>query len=203
MVPQPDLRQPARSSVKDKADLRKTLAARRHAAFKADGDASARLAKIFLNDGPLVPKGAVVAGFWPIKTEIDVRPLMDHLRGLGAQLALPYAPDRLGALDFRRYDGGPPVAVDAWGIPSPAKDAPVLRPEIVLVPLLGFDRHGARIGYGAGLYDRALTQLRQGGDVLAIGVGYEAQEVDEIPREAHDALLDCVITEEGVKLRAL
>jgi len=189
--------------LEDKSDLRKTLAARRQAAFEADGDAGAHLAQAFQTDGPPVPKGVVVAGFWPIKTEVDVRPLMDHLRGLGAQLALPNAPDRLGGLDFRRYDGGPPEAVDAWAIPAPAKDAKVLRPDIVLVPLLGFDRHGGRIGYGAGLYDRALTQLRQGGTVIAVGVGYAAQEVDEIPREAHDALLDWVITEEGVKLRAL
>jgi len=188
--------------LEDKTTLRKTLAARRQAAFEASDDVGIRLAQVFQTNGPPVPQGAVVAGFWPIKTEIDVRPLMDHLRGLGAQLALPYAPDRLGGLDFRRYDGGPPEAVDAWGIPSPAKDAPGLRPDIVLVPLLGFDRHGARIGYGAGLYDRALTQLRQGGTVIAVGVGYAAQEVDEIPREAHDALLDWVITEEGVKFHA-
>jgi len=187
--------------VKDKAELRKTLAARRQVAFEADGDAGARLAQVFQNHGPPVAKGAVVAGFWPIKTEIDVRPLMEHLRGAGAQLALPYAPDRLGGLDFKRYDGGPPRGVDAWGIPAPAKNAQVLRPDIVLVPLLGFDRQGGRIGYGAGLYDRALTQLRQGGAVSAIGVGYAVQEVGEIPREAHDALLDWVITEEGVKLR--
>lgn len=191
--------------MEDKATLRKTLMERRREAFKADlaagGEAGARLADHFFREGPKVPDGAVVAGFWPFRTEIDVRPLMERLRTKGAQITLPHAPDRLGHLDFRRYDGGPPRAMDAWGLPAPELSAPVLRPDIVLAPLLGFDRKGARIGYGAALYDGALTTLRQTGTVVAVGVGFAVQEVDVIPREAHDALLDWIITEEGVKLR--
>jgi 5-formyltetrahydrofolate cyclo-ligase len=187
--------------VDNKAALRKALAARRRDAFEKDGHAGERLRDVFLRDGPEVPTGAVVSGFWPFGTEIDVRPLMEHLRGAGAILALPHAPDRLGHLDFRRYDGGSPAAKDAWGMPAPAADAERLRPAIVLTPLLGFDRVGGRIGYGAGLYDRALKRLRDEGPVLAVGLCFASQEVGEIPREPHDELLDWVITEEGVKLR--
>jgi len=191
--------------LEDKATLRKTLMERRREAFQADlaagSAAGQRLMDHFFREGPNVPENAVVAGFWPFRTEIDVRPLMERLRAKGAQIALPHAPDRLGHLDFRRYDGGPPRAMDAWGLPAPELSAPALTPDIVLAPLLGFDRKGGRIGYGAALYDRALTALRANGTVVAVGVGFAVQEVDEIPREAHDVLLDWIITEEGVKLR--
>lgn len=187
--------------MEDKAALRKTLSAKRREAFEADGGAGEKLADAFFSEGPKVTPGMTVSGYWPFRTEIDVRPLMERLRGLGATLALPHAPDRLGHLDFRRYDGGPPRGIDAWGMPAPAGDAPIMRPDLVLTPLLGFDASGGRIGYGAALYDGALRRLRAEGPVVAVGVAFAAQEVSEIPREAHDEPLDWVITEKGVKVR--
>ena len=185
-----------------KTNLRKDLAARRVVAAKADPKAGARLAEIFLKEGPEVAEGMVVAGIWPIRTEIDIRVLMDQLAVAGVHLALPHAPDREGRLDFRQYDGGRPPAMDAWGIPSPSKDASILLPDLVLVPLLGFDRRGGRLGYGAGLYDRAIARLKaQKRRVVTVGVGFADQEVDAVPREDHDVLLDWVITEDGVAVR--
>ena len=155
-----------------------------------------------MKDGPEVAEGMVVAGIWPIRTEIDIRGLMGQLAAAGAKLALPHAPDREGRLDFRQYDGGKPPEMDAWGIPSPSKDALILLPDLVLVPLLGFDRRGGRLGYGAGLYDRALARVKaQKRRVVTVGVGFAEQEVDDVPREEHDVLLDWVITEEGVVVR--
>ncbi len=184
-----------------KAELRKTLAARRKHAVREN--AGERLADVFLEHGPKIPNGTIVAGFWPIRSEIDVRVLMERLQSAGAQLALPRAPDRLGQINFHHYDGGTPPGADAWGIPAPMPDAPVLRPQVVLVPLLGFDAKGGRIGYGAGIYDQALNRLRASGLVLAVGLAFSCQEVDEVPVEPHDAVLDWVITEEGVRVRPL
>ncbi len=184
-----------------KAELRKDLAARRlEAAGKIDA-AGERLAEVFLDYGPQIPDKSIMAGYWPIRSEIDVRPLMERLRAAGVGLALPAAQDRLGGLVFRRYEGGTPPAKDAWGIPAPAATAPIVRPHVVLVPLLGFDTGGGRLGYGAGIYDGALNRLRASGPVVAIGVGFGCQQVKKVPHEAHDALLDWVITDQGVRVR--
>ena len=187
--------------MENKTILRKALAAQRREAFESNSQVGEKLAEVFLCDGPEIPSDRVLAAYWPIRTEIDTRPLMVRLLTAGVQLALPFAPDRLGHLNFKRYDGGPPLGRDAWDIPAPAANAPILRPNIVLAPVLGFDAAGGRIGYGAGLFDRALNRLRASGPVLAVGLAFACQEVEEIPREPHDAVLDWVVTEEGVKVR--
>jgi len=186
----------------NKTNLRKDLAARRTIAAEANADAGKTVADIFFAEGPSISEGMIIAGVWPIRTEIDIRGLMERLRDAGATITLPHAPDRAGALDFRLYDGGTPPAMDAWGIPAPLRTAPVLLPDLVLVPLLGFDLEGGRLGYGAGLYDRTLERLRaQKRRVVTVGVGFAVQEVAKVPREDHDVKLDWVITEEGVKVR--
>jgi 5-formyltetrahydrofolate cyclo-ligase len=86
-----------------------------------------------------------------------------------------------------------------YGIPEPSKDWPLAYPKILLVPLLAFDSHGHRLGYGGGYYDRTLDFLRANSTVHAVGVAYAGQEVDALPREDHDHPLDAVITENGVR----
>ncbi|HHN66425.1 MAG TPA: 5-formyltetrahydrofolate cyclo-ligase, partial [Thermopetrobacter sp.] len=83
----------------------------------------------------------------------------------------------------------------AFGVPVPSEDAPSLRPAVVLVPLLAFSRAGHRLGYGGGYYDRTLADLRAGGGVLAVGLAYAEQELEELPVTAEDAPLDTIITE--------
>ncbi len=186
-----------------KTALRKDLvAARRIAASAENGRAGAALARMFLREGPEIPPGTVVSAFWPIKTEINVLPLMDKLREATATLCLPVAPDRLGDVEFRRYDAGTAMTEDAWGIPGPDFEADVLVPEVMLVPLLGFDVQGGRIGYGAGIYDRVIEKFRHNNaEVVVVGIAYAAQEVARVPMTNGDQLLDWVITEKGVKLR--
>lgn len=193
-----------------KAALRKDLiAARRIAANGENGRAGASLARVFLREGPEISPGTVISAFWPIKTEINVVPLMDKLAEAEASICLPVAPDRFGDVEFRRYGPGTAMTADAWGIPGPDFESEVLTPQVMLVPLLGFDSAGGRIGYGAGIYDRAIAKFRAGlranggpnGGLVTVGIAYAAQEVARVPMEASDQRLDWVITEKGVKAR--
>ncbi len=185
----------------DKAALREKFTALRAAAALTGDEAARRLALAFLGEGPEVRPGMVVAGFWPIRTEIDVRPLLDALPSRGAVLALATTTAKARRLVFRQYMGGFPSARDVWDIPVPPEGAPELEPDIVLVPGLAFDAGGHRLGYGAGNYDRTLTALRASGQVIAVGVAYAEQVIERLPIEDHDAPLDWIITPEGVVRR--
>lgn len=145
-----------------------------------------------------LPAGAVVAGYWPLRDELDPRPAMRGLARRGHPLALPVvvAPDR--ALVFRAWCAGDPLAGDALGLSAPLATASAVRPDVVLVPLLAFDRHGRRLGYGAGYYDRTLAALRAQGQVLAMGLAYAAQEMPEVAGDGDDQPLDGIVTERGI-----
>ncbi|QUD86585.1 5-formyltetrahydrofolate cyclo-ligase [Phenylobacterium montanum] len=145
----------------------------------------------------LLGRFAVVSGYHPLGGEIDPRPLMARLQAAGATLALPVTLDRDAPLIFRRYWPGEPVHPDAIGVPSPAPEAAEVRPDLVITPLVAFDRRGARMGQGGGFYDRTLAALRARGPVFALGLAYAGQEVARIPGEAHDQMLDAILTETG------
>jgi 5-formyltetrahydrofolate cyclo-ligase len=100
---------------------------------------------------------------------------------------------------FRAWKPGDPLVVGRFNIPEPDDKARERRPDLVLVPLLAFDRDGHRLGYGAGYYDRYLREARAKRTVYAIGIAYAGQEVDELPRHDADEVLDAVVTESGVK----
>jgi 5-formyltetrahydrofolate cyclo-ligase len=138
---------------------------------------------------------AVVSGFMPLKSEINPLPLMRKLQDAGAALALPVVAGKGQPLVMRAWRFGAPLASGVWGIREPMPDAPAVDPDILLVPLLAFDRRGHRLGYGAGYYDRTLAALRAKKPVVAIGLGYAAQEVDRVPVTPRDERLDLVLTE--------
>lgn len=139
--------------------------------------------------------GAVVAGYWPLGGEIDPRPLMAALAGLGCRLALPVVVARAAPLEFRAWAEGEPLEAGPHGTAHPPTTAPRLRPDVVLVPLLGFDRGGWRLGYGGGYYDRTLQSLRETAPIRAIGLAFAAQEMAAVPRDGHDQPLDAIATE--------
>ncbi len=143
---------------------------------------------------PIEP-GVVVSGFIPLSSEIDIRPLMRTLADAGAKLALPVVVGRGEPLVMRAWAFGEPLESGGWGISEPAASAPEVFPDILLVPLLAFDRSGHRIGYGAGYYDMTITALRAKKPVTAIGVAFAAQEVAQVPTTPRDARLDLVLTE--------
>ncbi|MTI16591.1 5-formyltetrahydrofolate cyclo-ligase [Rhodobacteraceae bacterium RKSG542] len=140
-------------------------------------------------------RGKIVSGFWPIRDEIDPRPLMARLKELGAALCLPVV---IGdELEFRSLGDGSNLEPSGFGTYAPGASASVVLPDVLLVPLAAFDERGHRIGYGRGFYDRALTKLAECKAVQAFGLAFSCQQVKEVPAEPHDRLLDGVLTENG------
>jgi 5-formyltetrahydrofolate cyclo-ligase len=180
-----------------KRTLRQDAVARRRIAHAAGGPAAAvRLAEDF---GRFVtaPPGAIVSGYWPAGSEIDIRPLLGALHGAGHRLVLPVVVERDAPLIFRAWRPGEPV-IKGNGAWVPDETAPRFEPDLLLVPLVGFDRRGGRLGQGAGYYDRTLLKLRGERAVTAIGIAYAVQEISEIPTGPYDQPLDAVLTEAGL-----
>lgn len=147
-----------------------------------------------------VPKGAIVSGFFPMKTELNLIPLMRALEAKGAQIALPRIVGRGNPLSMRAWKFGDPLVPGQWGIREPAPDAKEVAPDILLVPFAAFDRRGYRIGYGAGYYDMTIAGLKAKKKVITVGFGFSAQEIGECPVEPHDQKLDYVMTEAGLRV---
>ena len=143
-------------------------------------------------------QGAFVSGYSPMKSEFNPVPLMRKLADAGATLALPVVVGRGRPLVMRTWAFGDEMATGVWGIREPKSGAPEVFPDIMLVPLVAFDRHGHRIGYGAGYYDMTIARIRGMKPVVAIGVAFAAQEIERVPATAFDARLDLVLTERDV-----
>jgi 5-formyltetrahydrofolate cyclo-ligase len=151
-----------------------------------------------------IKPGTVVAGYSPIRSEFDPVPLMRELVNLGARLALPVISARDAPLQFRAWTLNEKLQRGPLGILEPSPEANEITPDILLVPLAAFDRSGHRIGYGAGHYDRTLSQLRASRKIIAIGLAFAAQEIPGVSASAHDARLDLVLTEnETIDFRSL
>ena len=146
-----------------------------------------------------ITPGDVVSGFWPMRSEVDIRPAMFSLRERGARLALPAILDRT-TIVFRELVRGAEMVEMGFGTYGPGPDAAELDPAVMLVPLAAFDGRGHRIGYGAGYYDRAIAHLTTAGrPPRLVGVAFECQRVDRVPDEAHDVALPQILTESGLR----
>jgi 5-formyltetrahydrofolate cyclo-ligase len=143
------------------------------------------------------PKGAIIAGYWPMGDEMDPRPLMLAMASRGHALALPITPQRGQPLAFRAWAPGAALRPGPMGTSEPV-DGEELRPDVLLVPLLAFDRAGRRLGYGGGYYDRTLATLP---GAKAIGIAYAGQEMPEVPAGPQDFRLPLIATEAGVIVR--
>lgn len=140
--------------------------------------------------------GAVVGGYWGLGSEVDVGGLMLALVGRGHLVGLPVTPARGLELTFRRWRPGVRMVSGRFGTVWPEGEAVV--PDVLLVPLLGFDARCNRLGYGGGYYDRTIAGLP---GVRTIGCAFSVQQVDAVPVLPHDAPLDAVATERGVIFR--
>jgi 5-formyltetrahydrofolate cyclo-ligase len=180
-----------------KAELRAAALTQRDA-LPADMRAGAAEA-IAVRAFPIaVTPGMVVAGFMPMKTEINPLPLMRKLADAGATLALPAIAGRGQPLIMRAYQFGDELTRGQWGIREPKADAKDVAPDILIVPLAAFDRAGHRIGYGAGYYDMTIHALRAQKPVTAVGLAFALQEIREVPATERDERLDFVLTEREV-----
>jgi 5-formyltetrahydrofolate cyclo-ligase len=187
---------PATSIAALKASLRLAAMARRDALPAADRVAAARAvaaAGLPVAVGP----GMVVSGYSPLKSEISPLPLLRRCADAGARLALPVVTGRGRPLVMRAWSFGALLRPGVWGIREPPAEAEEVLPDIIIVPLLAFDRAGQRIGYGAGYYDMTLARLRAVKHVTAIGIAFAAQEIAAVPATPRDARLDLVLTERG------
>ena len=182
----------AKEAARERARLRRAEA---HAIHLAG--AALRLRDRF-HDNIRIDPGAIVAGYAPIRHEIDPMPLLAALSADGHALCLPVVMEKEGALVFRRWRPGDGLTSGAFGVPTPLPHAPVVRPTLMIVPMLAFDRRGYRLGYGAGFYDRTITSLRSTGALETIGIAYVEQELDPVPTDPHDARLDLILTPEEV-----
>ncbi|HYP56907.1 MAG TPA: 5-formyltetrahydrofolate cyclo-ligase [Beijerinckia sp.] len=135
------------------------------------------------------------AAYASIRDEASTLPLLVQLAQSGIETALPVMGPRDESLSFRLWRPGDPTLPGRMGIAEPLASAREILPDLLFVPLAACDRAGHRIGYGAGYYDRTLAMLRAQKPIIAVGIAYACQLVDEIPYEAHDQRLDYVLTE--------
>ena len=172
--------------------LRREMVARRAALSDAEHDALS--ADIVGHLQAALPVPRIVAFCWPIKHEPDVRAIVPRWAALGSQAALPVVVDENAPLAFRLWTPDTPLAADRYGIPTPTRGE-FVQPDMLLLPLNGFDGDGYRLGYGGGYFDRTLAAMSP--RPLAVGVGFEINRLPTIRPERHDQRLDWLVSEAG------
>ena len=180
-----------------KAGLRRQAHAARAALPPGSrAEAAQSVARHFFDSIALQPQN-VVAAYWRIRDELDCQPILVRLMDNNQTVVLPVVlgPDQ--PLEMRVWEQGASLYEAGFGTLAPSELAPQAEPDVVLMPLLGFDRRGTRLGYGGGYYDRTLAHMMKSPKL--IGLAFAAQELDSIPRDSHDVPLDAVITEAGVR----
>ena len=177
--------------IEQKKDLRRRSAAKRD---RMSPDAAGQVTDVF-REIPMPSRDAVVSGYHPTGSELDPRPLLAMLRSQGHEIALPVVLERGAPLIFRAWREGNAMSEGAFGVREPLPEASEVKPDVLLVPMLAFDRRGFRLGYGGGFFDRTLASLRQDGAPIAIGIAFAAQEVDRVPVAEYDQPLNWIITE--------
>ena len=139
-------------------------------------------------------KDGLIGCYWPFRREPDCLPYMRDVLRSGGQVALPVVVARGQPLEFRMWNERTKMEAGVWGILHPAEGPPVV-PTALIVPLLGFDNAGYRLGYGAGFYDMTLASMPA--LPLTVGVGFESARLDSIYPQPHDVPLDVIVTEVG------
>jgi 5-formyltetrahydrofolate cyclo-ligase len=146
----------------------------------------------------LMTPAHLFAAYYPMADELDCLPLLRRLAAVGVPTCLPVVVKRGEPLAFRRWLPDDPLRNVAFGLSEPLPEAAAVTPDVLLVPMLAFDRAGRRLGYGGGFYDRTLAALRAANpDTVAVGVAFAGQVRDHVPAGAHDEPLDWIVTEAG------
>ncbi|MCG7394329.1 5-formyltetrahydrofolate cyclo-ligase [Microvirga sp. ACRRW] len=176
-----------------KEQLRQEALARRDGLDKDFREEAAQAISAQALGFPALRDVTPVGGYWPIRSEVDPRSLMEALLERGQDVALsqilhPH-------LSWRLWQPGDVLVKGGFGVREPGPDAPEVFPKCLIVPLVAFDRRGGRIGYGKGHFDRAIAALEKQHHTLTIGLAYAVQEIEQVPVEEHDRLLDVIVTE--------
>lgn len=178
-----------------KDELRKRLRVRRRAfvaALEQDGRLESALAALGERVIPRLGEAQAIAAYWPAGAEVDPRAIVAAADAQGRTIGLPRIEAAGGAMRFLRWRPGDRLEVGAHGLLQPCADAEEIMPDLVLTPLLGFDRRLMRLGQGAGYYDRLFADLP---GVRRIGLAWSVQEVEEAPADPWDVALHGVATE--------
>ena len=146
----------------------------------------------------ILPDNPVVSAYWPMKTELDLRPLMMSLYNRGFTVALPVVSGKDEPLSFRRWEPDARLVEGPYGTEQPDEKYETVVPTVLLLPLLAFDRQGGRLGYGGGFYDRTVNLLRRTENPVVIGAAFSDQEIDRVPLEETDEKMNFVLTEKEI-----
>ena len=179
-------------SPKSKETLRRELLSRRKDAARQPQEP---VGALWQRAQAIIPAEAVIAGYHPIGSEIDPGSILEGAARQGLPTALPTVSEGSEGLIFRAWQPGDALQQGPFKTKEPLADAGVVMPDIILVPLVGVDASGTRLGMGQGFYDRTLGFLRAKKNIKAVGLCYRVQVCDHIPREPHDQPLDAIITE--------
>ena len=174
----------------DKHERRSAARALRKRLAEVDPTASSRAA----DHARDVPQAQIVALYRAMGSELDTDALAKALEAAGRRLCLPVLVQRDAPMQFRAWAPGEPLELDAAGCPAPLPLAEIVDPDLILTPLLAFDRFGGRLGQGGGYYDRTFAERP---DALRIGFAYAGQGVERLTLEDHDVRLHGVLTEAG------
>ncbi|MDF1607936.1 5-formyltetrahydrofolate cyclo-ligase [Hoeflea sp. YIM 152468] len=181
-----------------KSSIRAEMLARRNA-LAPDIRIEMSLAMADAADEMAFDPGTIIAGYLPIRSEPDLRPLLARLRHRGARICLPVVLDR-ETIVFRELVPGAELISTGFGTLGPGSEAQELDPDVLMMPLSAFDAKGNRLGYGAGHYDRAIARLRgKGLSPRLVGTAFGFQQADAVPAEPHDVPLQMILTEQGLR----
>lgn len=191
------------STTRLKTELRQALRTARQAVPAILRESHDRLIHSHLTDSGWLNGIRSVAGFWPHDGEPDLRALLGDLQAAGVEVALPVIRDTTDELEFHGWHAGEPLQRGRFGIPAPEPmrlfgGAGL---DLVLVPLVGWDQTGARLGMGAGYYDRWISRLGPKRPRL-LGIAYRCQCVPQIPVSDRDQPLDAILCEDGLIIPA-
>lgn len=183
-----------------KKQLRQQSAMIRQSAFAARPNAAHDIARFH---GHLTERYApkIIAAYWPIRTEIDPIPLLGNLCADGALSCLPVTPEEGKPLIFHEWRIGTELASGPYNTKEPFGTTPIVKPDLILAPLLAFDAACWRLGYGGGFYDRTLAALEADGHQAdVVGIAFDESEVEKVPTGPYDRVLSAILTPTNLRL---
>ena len=176
-----------------KSSLRKKILKQRD---KNKNDVVIKIKKIFqiLKKEKIFTKN--IGGYYPVNSEINDMPILKELKKKKFRISLPVIKKEF-KMDFYEWSFSNPLKINRYGIPEPISKK-IVYPEVIFIPLVGFDKNLNRLGYGGGYYDRYLKKMNRRKKILKIGLAMEVQKIEKIPTDKYDQKLDYIVTNKSV-----